>query len=179
MNGNWLRRRNAPRAASRTHKILVSAVLLLGTGFAAWAVAAHPPHAGAGMHPGPSGGHGPMRMLSGRLDLSDEQRERVRAIIDGSRTEAEALHEQLDRIRQQVADEVRTNGYREDQVRAMIDANLPLLADSMLLRIRTMADIYAVLTPAQQAEADELFEKRGRGGPARWRGRHGRADSEG
>jgi Spy/CpxP family protein refolding chaperone len=40
----------------------------------------------------------------------------------------------------------------------------------MMLRIGTMAEIYAQLTPEQQAEVQEFMEN---GGPRRWRHRGG------
>ena len=115
-------------------------------------------------------GDSPMHAMARHFDLSDEQQAAIRQSFERSKEQGHALREQIDELRNQVTDNIRTNGYDEKQVCLMVENNIPLMVDAMMLRIGTMAEIYAQLTPEQQAEADKFLEN---GGPRRWRGRGG------
>lgn len=112
----------------------------------------------------------PMAGIARHLDLSEEQQTAIRKSFEDSREQGQILREQIDALRKQVIEGIRANGYQEDQVRLMVENNIPLMVDAMMLRIGTMAEIYAQLTPEQQAEADKFMEE---GGPRRWRHRGG------
>ena len=115
-------------------------------------------------------GGDPMAGIARHLDLSEEQQTVIRKSFEGSREQGQILREQINALRKQVIESIRANGYQEDQVRLMVENNIPLMVDAMMLRIGTMAEIYAQLTPEQQAEADKFMEE---GGPRRWRHRGG------
>lgn len=115
-------------------------------------------------------GGGPMEAMTRHLDLSEEQQTAIRKSFDDSREQGQALREQLDAMRKQITENIRTNGYDEDQVRLTVENNIPLMVDAMMVRIGTMARIYEQLTPEQQAEVDKFVEN---GGPRRWRHRGG------
>jgi Spy/CpxP family protein refolding chaperone len=115
-------------------------------------------------------GGDPMEAMARHLDLSEEQQTAIRKSFEDSKKQGQALREQIDELRKQVAESVRENGYQEDQIRLMVENNIPLMVDAIMLRIGTMAGIYEQLTPEQQAEADEFLEN---GGPRRWRHRGG------
>jgi Spy/CpxP family protein refolding chaperone len=113
-------------------------------------------------------GGGPMEAMTRHLDLSEEQQTAIRKSFEDARDQGQALREQLDAMRKQITENIRTNGYDEDQVRLTVENNIPLMVDAMMLRIGTMARIYEQLTPEQQAEVDKFMED---GGPRRWRHR--------
>lgn len=115
-------------------------------------------------------GGDPIEAMATRLDLSEEQQTAIRKSFEDSKEQGQALREQIDELRKQVTENIRTNGYQEDQVRLMVENNIPLMVDAMMLRIGTMARIYEQLTPEQQAEAAKFLEN---GGPRRWRHRGG------
>ena len=115
-------------------------------------------------------GGDPMAGIARHLDLSEEQQTAIRKSFEGSREQGQILREQIDALRKQVTESIRANGYQDDQVRLMVENNIPLMVDAMMLRIGTMAEIYAQLTPEQQAEDDKFMEE---GGPRRWRHRGG------
>jgi protein CpxP len=107
-------------------------------------------------------------MLSWHLDLTDAQEDQVEAIFDASRAEGKALKLELGGLRREITDSVRANGYQEDQVRARIESEAPKMVDLMMLRIRTMARVYEILTPEQRARIEAFIDA----GPDRGRGRH-------
>ena len=142
--------------------LILIAISLLGTSIAL-AGKHHP--GGARMM-----GGDPIEAMATRLDLSEEQQTAIRKSFEDSKEQGQALREQIDELRKQVTENIRTNGYQEDQVRLMVENNIPLMVDAMMLRIGTMARIYEQLTPEQQAEAAKFLEN---GGPRRWRHRGG------
>jgi Spy/CpxP family protein refolding chaperone len=151
---------------SKAHKIIVTIIVTLVASVTLWAIA----HAvnDDGQRRGHRGG--PAAMLSWHLDLSDDQEDRVEAIFNSAHTEGEAIRSELGSLRREVVESIRANGYQEDQVRIRIESETPKMVDLMLSRIRTMAEVYEVLTPEQQARVDEFIDE----GPGFGRGRrHG------
>lgn len=142
--------------------LILIAASIFGTGIAL--AGKHRPEGAGSMH------RDPVTAMTRHLDLSEEQQTAIRKSIEDSRDQGRVLREQIDTLRAQVTDSIRSNGYTEDQVRLMVENNIPLMVDAMMLRIGTMAEIYAQLTPEQQAEVQEFMEN---GGPRRWRHRGG------
>ena len=145
--------------------VILIAITLLG---ATVAVAAKH-RSGSGHRMGGS----PMEAVARHFDLSDEQLTAIRESFEESREQGRMLREKTDELRDHITASIRTNGYDEEQVRLIVENNIPLLVDAMMLRIGTMAEIYAQLTPEQQAKADKFLEN---GGPRRWRHRRHGAD---
>jgi len=114
-------------------------------------------------------GGDPVEAMAQHLDLSEEQQAAIRESFKDSREQGQVLREKMAELRKQVTESIRANGYQEDQVRLMVENNIPLMVDAMMLRIGTMAEVYEQLTPEQQAEADKFMEN---GGP-RWRRHRG------
>ena len=114
---------------------------------------------------GPRWGHRHRGDMAGRmarhLDLTEEQQARIRTIFAEARTEGGTLRAQLADMRSELQSSIRENGYYEDQVRVMVESKAPLFVELTMLGIRTMSQVYAELTPEQQARADEMLEKRG------------------
>jgi Spy/CpxP family protein refolding chaperone len=161
------------RNRSTTHKVIVtiaaSATLIVGAAAISWAAGDGGYHGhghagdatgGAAMGRGGMGGKFMLRALDRHLDLSDDQRVAIEAIVDASRTEGTALRQQMHATFEQIRSSVEQEGYDEDRVRILIENEAPQMVDMMLLRIRTLADIRAQLTPEQQATAAELFASR-------------------
>ena len=174
MNKALLKRKREPREASRLHKVTVGLFTALAVGLSIWTVVSiAEDEAVAGRD-----GHwehrmkdsGPLQAMTRHLDLTEDQQEQVRTIVVATTEEGKALRGQMDGMREQIIASIRENGYQEDEVRLIAENNMPLLVDMAVLRIRAMAEIYEILTPGQQAEADKFMEQ---AGPGR-RGRHGR-----
>lgn len=166
------------RKRSKSHKLIVTisvaAAVTLAFCALTWAVdddgehRAYGRHGGMGamaMDGGPMMGGGRMghfmiRALDRHLDLSDEQRAAIEQIVDDSRAEGRALRTQIQPLFEQIRASIEQDGFDEDGVRILLENQSPQMIDMMLLRIRTLADIRAQLTPEQQAAAKELFESR-------------------
>lgn len=94
------------------------------------------------------------------LDLSDAQRQQIRAIATKAREDSRPL---ADRLRQ-AADARRkamaVTPVDENQIRSTTQALASAQADVAVARARLESDIFAVLTPAQQARVNEARERR-------------------
>jgi Spy/CpxP family protein refolding chaperone len=122
---------------------------------------AGPAHDG-GRHHGP---RGPLGFLGRTLNLTDDQKQQIRTIMDNSRTASAPIRAQLKTLHQQVHDAIVANGYQESQVRPLVQAQSQVLVDLAVERIATMAQVRAVLTPAQQQQLEQLRAQRPDGGP--------------
>ena len=101
------------------------------------------------------------------LDLSDEQRGQIAGIRERSRADAGEMREQMQALHEEIRASIEAGGFNETQVRVLIDSRAQLLVDSMLHRVRTQAEIGAVLTPEQRAKMAELRERRSHRGRQR------------
>ncbi len=108
-----------------------------------------------GMHGGGFGGMGSMRGMMRDLDLTDEQRTRLRSIATTGWEQSAARRTELDSLRKQIETTVIANGFNEAEVRGLIEARSSLLTDAMVDVVRTMAEMRSVLTPEQQKQFDE------------------------
>jgi protein CpxP len=139
---------------------VAAAVVVLAAG-ATLAVAQPGPRRGFGER-GPGGPGGPfgavhVELLRG-LDLSEAQREQVRTIVTSHREESQALQQ-----RQQAAMRAlqeATEGTDEAAIRQQGEAVGAVIADAAVLRSKVRAEVWAVLTPEQQAKAEQLRAER-------------------
>ncbi|MGF1529598.1 MAG: Spy/CpxP family protein refolding chaperone [Candidatus Competibacterales bacterium] len=137
---------------SRTIAATAAAVALAG---AVAAVAG--PH-GWGHH---RGGHPGPRLerlidrLDGQLDLTPEQRSAMDAVVDTVRPELDALTREIRDSRRTVRRAGRTLPFQEDTVRTLADAHGQLVADAMVLRARTRAELLSVLSDEQRTALAE------------------------
>lgn len=85
------------------------------------------------------------------LNLTDAQREQIRAQRDAQRNDERALADKMRTARQQLRQAMRADVPDEAAVRAAAGAVAALQADQMALRARSRAQLMKVLTPDQQA----------------------------
>jgi len=122
---------------------------------------------------GPGGPGGPGRMggpLGGllalhpdvpfqALNLTDAQREQVRAIMQGHHAEGRALAEKagvaLEALRKATDDTVDEGAAAQHG-----QAVGAVIAEAAVLRAKVRAEVFAILTPEQQAEANKLQAQR-------------------
>jgi protein CpxP len=109
-------------------------------------------------------GGGPQEMvehISRELNLTDAQKEQVKAILDAQRSTEEERHTKLDDIRKQI-DAATANGqFDEAQVRTLANQQAQLMADEMVDHLRMHSKIYGLLTAEQRAKADQMMKKHG------------------
>jgi Spy/CpxP family protein refolding chaperone len=148
--------------------------LLIGTAIAgslaAGLVFAMPPGSGEScMH----GGHGMgfehrgmdadsyIDRMAQRLDLTTEQRDKVRAIVDKARPQTRELRDKLSENRKQLQALTQQGTAKEGEVRKLADAKGKLIADMIVQRSKLRNEIDAVLTPEQREKLRQRFEHRG------------------
>jgi Spy/CpxP family protein refolding chaperone len=120
-------------------------------------------HRGPGFGFGPGFGPGmfdPVGMLGFALDLTDAQRDRIRAIRDQHRGEFEALAERTRPQREALIDAVMADPIDEGAIRQQTTDLAQSLGDAAVLGARVRAEVFQVLTPEQQQKARELAERR-------------------
>ena len=95
-----------------------------------------------------------------RLELTDEQREQVRTAIGESREAARTHARETRTAREALAEAVTTGAVDEDRLRTL-GAELGRLAgDAAVRRAQVYAAVWQILTPEQQARAEEIRAER-------------------
>jgi Spy/CpxP family protein refolding chaperone len=121
-------------------------------------------------------GHGrgdPMERMTRHLDLTDEQRTRIEAILSEARTEGEALRADLQPLREQLQSAVKAEVFSEDQVRTAAQSMAPVTVELMVLGAKTMHAVRNELTPEQRTRAEAMMGQfKGMGGRMGGWGRH-------
>ncbi len=116
-------------------------------------------HHGRGMFRG----HGLAMMAMGRalcrLNLSDEQQQKVHAIIEAARPEIEAHIQALRKGREQLQ-AMAPGQFDEATVQAIAQKQAAQMAALIVLKQKVRSQIYNVLTPKQQKQADEMRHER-------------------
>jgi protein CpxP len=108
---------------------------------------------------GRGGFGGPLAMLR-QLDLTEDQRAQVRQVRDSHRAELQAIGEKLRAAHKAQQDAVTAAQFDEQAVRTRAAELATLTADAAVLQAKVHSEVFAVLTPEQQAKAAELRAQR-------------------
>jgi len=123
---------------------------------------------GAGMD------HDPGRMvahMAQRLDLSEEQQNRVEELLTSSREQSAADRERLQVLRKQM--HAQRNDFNTGEAQKIADEIGEITGRVVFDATRTHAEVYQLLTDEQRQEMDAMMEKRGeRRGKWRRDGKH-------
>lgn len=104
--------------------------------------------------------------MAATLNLSKEQRDKVRAIVDKARPQSRELRDKLADNHKQLRALMEQGTPKEADVRKLADTQGKLIADMIVQRTRVHGEISAVLTPEQRDQLKQRFQQRGRfGGP--------------
>jgi protein CpxP len=95
-----------------------------------------------------------------QLGLSDQQRQQVRTVMEQHREELRALGEKVGAAHKAQHDAVMAVPFDEGQVRARANELAAVQADMAVLRARIHNEVFQVLTPEQQAKAEQLRAER-------------------
>jgi protein CpxP len=166
------------KSMTRIGAALGAAILTVGVGAAAIAVGGdqasgierrapggffgfgHGGPGGRGRMGGPERG-GPLAGLPLReLNLSDAQREQVKAIMESHQAEMKAVGDRAMTARQALHAATTAASFDEAAVRARAAELAAVEADVAVSRARIFADVYQILTPEQQAKVKELSGSR-------------------
>jgi len=132
--------------------VAVTALLATGVAFA------QGPRAGGpfGRGRGPMGpGRGPGMALAA-LNLTDAQKEQVRDIRDRHRQESQAAMDHLAAVQQQQREAIETFPINEAAITSLSQDLAQAQVEVALQEARLNADIWAVLTPEQQAQLNKI-----------------------
>jgi Spy/CpxP family protein refolding chaperone len=118
---------------------------------------------GDGMRRGPRGGgfgpgHG-LLMMADKIGATEEQKTRIKAILEDSKTRVQPLMEAL-RANHEAIRNLGTDGtYNEAEVARIANAQAETTKQLIVEKEKTKAAIFAVLTPEQRTKATELREQ--------------------
>ena len=134
--------------------ILVMVVFAAGAIFVVGQKAGHKD----GSFEGPGRGH--MMGLSLRgLDLTDEQKAKVKEIMEASRTNVEPLMQQMRDNHAKIADLSKDGTFDQAKVEAIAADQGGVMAKLIVEREKAKAQVFALLTDAQKAKAAALKAK--------------------
>ena len=132
-------------------------------------VIAQPPQGGGGRGPGRGMAPGaPFGMLR-ELNLTDAQREQIRALTEQRRGQADNPRRQAADLERQLQVAVFADAPDQQKIDDLKKAVAAATAEELTARVELQSQIAQVLTPEQRAQAREALGKMGggRGGPAR------------
>lgn len=164
---------------TKTARTILYSILALALAAIPASLLARPQGPGfGGGHPGWSGGGGRMlERIADALDLSEQQREQIRAVHEVYREDMEGLVDLMGVARRDLQDRVRAESFDEVTIREASARVAAVSADLAVLRARIHADTRQILTPEQVEKAEAMQalwsefadEWRGhrRGGPGR------------
>jgi len=155
------------RTMNTTAKKVLIATALIG-GLAATAVQAMPSKY-AGKHCGYDG-HGHRSFdsekridrMAKRLDLTPQQRDQVRAIVDKSRPALRVLRDKMHDNRKATRALMQQDNAREADIRKLANERGKLVSEMIVLRTRMQQDIRGVLTAEQRDKLKQHYEHRRR-----------------
>jgi len=107
-----------------------------------------------------AGGAGGLHMALRNLDLSDSQRQEVRAIFEIERSQVEANHERLRALGDELREQIESDPYDEDSVRAKATVVATLRVEMAVLRARQSGQIRDLLTPEQLDQLQQMKQER-------------------
>jgi len=133
-----------------------AAAALLATGLATAALAQGEGRRGFG-GPGRMGGPGlPLRAL----ELTEQQRDQVKNVMQQHRTDMEAVGKRLHEARRAQREAIETVPVNEALVRSTSQTLATAETDMAVLQARIHSELWNLLTPDQQAKAKELKSQR-------------------
>jgi protein CpxP len=111
---------------------------------------------GPGMRGGPGGPFGIAGLPLRELDLTDAQREQVKAVMESHRDEQKAIGDRMMTARKALRDAVESETFDEAAIRAAAGQIGAVEADAAVLQAKIRTEIFALLTPEQVNKAKEL-----------------------
>lgn len=93
--------------------------------------------------------------MASRLQLSDEQREEMKAIQEAARDLTQPIADQMVSNSDEIKDLAKAEPYDEASVQVLADAQGELQSQLVLIRANTKATVFAVFTDEQKAMIEE------------------------
>lgn len=105
------------------------------------------------------GHRGGFERLAKKLNLTDAQKEQVKQIRETSKAKVQPLKENMKSIHQQMETATADGQFDEAQVQALATQQANIMAQMIVEKERTKSQMFAILTPEQQAQAKQLKEQ--------------------
>ncbi len=143
----------------RNRILLIAGIGVLIVAATIFALAQGHPGSGERMHGGMP--QDMVEHISRELNLTDAQKEQVKAILDSQRAAADERQAKLEDIHKQI-DAATANGqFDEAQVRTLANQQAQLMADEMVEHLRMHSKLYGLLTAEQKVKADQMMKEHG------------------
>lgn len=97
--------------------------------------------------------------MARRLDLTDAQKEQIKAIHQAEKPTIKPLLDQLQAIHRQLRAMTGSEPFNEAQVRALAEQKAKVIAELTVARERVKSKVLAVLTPEQRAKLNQMRER--------------------
>ena len=102
------------------------------------------------------GHRGPAAMMLRQLNLTDDQKSKVKDILETNRSAVEPIREAMKANHEKLA--ALNGNYDEEQVSAIAKEQGDLTAQMIVARQRVKSQIFAILTDEQKAKAAQLHD---------------------
>jgi protein CpxP len=99
--------------------------------------------------------------ISRELNLTDAQKEQVKALLEAQQGAEEARHTTLEQLHKQIEAATANGQFDEATVRPLASQQAQLMTEQMLDHMRLHAKIYSLLTAEQRTKADQLMKAHG------------------
>lgn len=139
----------------RTIAILAIGILVIG---AAFVLAQKAVHKGFDGHGG-FRGHGGMGMMFRGLNLTDEQKAKVKEIMETNKATFQPLMQSLRENHKKLADLTADGNFDEAKVQALAAEQGNLTAKLIVEKERVKSQVFAILTDEQKAKAAQMGEQ--------------------
>ncbi len=97
--------------------------------------------------------------LAKKLNLTDAQKEQAKQIMKSSKEKVKPLKESMKSIHQQLDAATADGQFDEARVQALATLQATIMAQMIVEKERTKSQFFAILTPEQQAQANQLKEQ--------------------
>lgn len=97
--------------------------------------------------------------LARYLELTEEQKEQLRHLLEAEKSLNQPYLEQLREVRRQLQETTAGGSFPEEVVRALAEQQGQLLAELTVSRYRVGSRLFSLLTPEQQSKLQELKDK--------------------
>lgn len=95
-----------------------------------------------------------------RLDLSDEQKESIRTILQDMKAELGPIMAEMKAGHMHLMELIKSAEYDEDAVAELATKEGKLVAQRMIMAGRALAEVYSYLTDEQRVQLDEMAAQR-------------------
>ena len=95
-----------------------------------------------------------------QLDLDDDQKESIRSVMEGLKTDVRPITMESRTTLAQLPDLVKATPYEEESVTALAEKEGALATERIKLTSRALSDVYNILTIDQRNELDVMAEQR-------------------